>query len=273
MAGLTLVMMLPCALFTSLCSAQNATWGEQAASAVLENKALSELGTAALPAYKAKQMAWPSKAELASSEAAVAPELVDQCVTVLKQLTKEDSLPQDLPKHLVALKKWGLYRNASEQKEPVDVFLVRFTKGHYTVQIQEFNHLVVLTIADNNLAAKASPDLKKFVTGIAQEFLNGKLAPDAQKDMFEFNSRSSANGSALTSFVWAPPSIVSFEDGKKKLDMDAAKALGTYEIDADTDGRFVSFEIHKYKGGPASPRADVNRFDAPAKELSTIGTK
>jgi len=131
----------------------------------------------------------------------------------------------------------------------------------------------VIAVADENRADKAATDLKEFVLNVAKQTLNIKLFPDPQKDqknMFEYGAMVTNDDGRMVHFVWAPPSIVSYVDnGRKRIDLDAAgKQIGTYHVEAETDGRFVRFVIRKYLGGSGDPAPDVNRFDPAATERS-----
>jgi hypothetical protein len=64
---------------------------------------------------------------------------------------------------------------------------------------------------------------------------------------------------------WNPPSIVSHDQaGMRLLDTARAAQIGTFHINADTNGAFVRFEVLKSPdGGPAMTRDPyVRRFAA-----------
>ena len=246
--------------------AQDVTWNDEAESVLFEKNMLATMGNQAMPGWKRMQLIWPSQNDIALHNVRGSSEMLADLTGWLQRLMKADAVPENAAEHAIAMKKWGLYRPEIEQG-PLDVFIMRFERADHTVQILDFNHIMVIAIADENRADKAATDLKEFVLNVAKQTLNIKLLPDPQKNMHGGEPRKDGR---MVHFVWAPPSIVSYVDnGRKRIDLDAAdKQIGTYHVEAETDGRFVRFVIRKYRGGSGDPAPDVNRFDPAATERS-----
>lgn len=247
---------------------QTTKWNEEAVNAALDKETLAKLGEA-FPAWKIKQITWPSVTELSSASVTVDDEIRTSCVRWLRKFLKEEQLPADIDKHLVPMKNWGVFRKASEQKQLCDVFLVRFTKGQgpYVIHIQESSFNVVIGIADKRIVKKKpKAGHKDLVLQTAAGVLHKDLVPDPAKDLFQRKPKAARDGGTISGLIWRPPSVVGKDkEGRGFVKTDVAAKIGTFEIYADTDGAFVRFHIVKsVSGGPRLVRDPyVQRFSPP----------
>ncbi|MBN1506836.1 MAG: hypothetical protein JW955_08320 [Sedimentisphaerales bacterium] len=268
--GVAIAGMLCLLVLADTPAAQDIKWDHEVESAVLEKNALAAIGTKAAPAWKQAQMLWPSSQDIASHSVASTPDVRANLNGWLKRVFREGALPDSAAEHAIAMRRWGLYRAESEQKNRVDVFVIRFKTTRHSVQLQDFNHVIVVTVADEDRADDAAKELKPFVQTMAQQYLSTPLVPDPSKDLFEYGAGETDTGNRITHFVWAPPSTVSRdEEGKKCISMETAAQLGTYHIEAETDGRFVRFVIRKYLGGTGDPSPEADRFAPRAADDAT----
>jgi len=269
-------MLIVVAVFAahSMCSVTPGTpeeqatkWNEKATSVVLAKEAMAKLGEP-FPAWKIKQATWPSVTELSSASVTVDDEIRTSCVRWLRKFLKEEQLPADIDKHLVPMKNWGVFRKASEQKQLCDVFLVRFTKrqGPYVIHIQESSFNVVISIADERIVKKKpKAGHKDLVLQTAAGVLHKDLVPDPAKDLFQRKPKATRDGGTISGLIWCPPSAVGKDKkGRKSISTHVTAKIGTFQIEADTDGRFVRFDIKKAGGGPRLVRDPyVQRFSPP----------
>jgi hypothetical protein len=235
-------------------------WNENAVGAVLTKDELGKLGSGC-PSWRIKQMIWPSATEIRVASFEVDSKLKSSCMGWLKKFIKSEYLPEDLNKHLVAMKNWGLITKESEQKRLCDVFVVRFKKGSYVVHIQESLCNVVISVSDETLARDAKTDKKESAMGTAVLFLSDKLMPDPNSEdvhVFEFTDKENK----ITRISWLVKDIIGTrKDGTKYTDLEKAWEIGTTYVEGETDGRFVKFEIWKEtKGKRAFPDPYLERF-------------
>jgi hypothetical protein len=159
-------------------------------------------------------------------------------------------VPADLDRHLLAMKGWGLISEQSEQKRLCDVFISRFKKGPYVVHIQESPYNVVLSVVDESLRGGANTDHQKFATALAGLVFKEQLNPDHKSDLQVLENVSKET--KITRLVWLTKSVGTTDSsGKKCADLSKAEENGAITVQAETDGRFVRFEVIKYAGGPA----------------------
>lgn len=252
---------------------QTTKWNEEAVNAALDKETLAKLGEP-FPAWKIKQVTWPSVTELSSASVTVDDEIRTSCVRWLRKFLKEEQLPADIDKHLVAMKNWGVFTKASEQKRLCDVFLVRFTKGPYIIHIQESSFNVVIGIADKRIVKKKpKADHKDLVLQTAAVILHKDIVSDPAKGLFERKPKATRDGSTITGLIWRPPSVV-YRDkkGRRNIRMDVAAKIGTFRIEAETDGGFVRFDIVKAVRGPVSTYDPyMQRFPKPKEPVGIRG--
>lgn len=245
---------------------QETKWNEKAASVALDKETLAKLGDP-FPEWKIKQATWPSVTELSSASVTVDDEIRISCIRWLRKFLKEENLPADIDKHLVAMKNWGVFTKASEQKRLCDVFIVRFTKGPYVIHIQESPFNVVISIADGRIVKKKpKADHKDLILQTAAEVMNKDILPDPAKGLYERKTKAARDGGTISGLVWRPPSVVGKDkEGRGFIKTDVASKIGTFEIYADTDGAFIRFDIVKSAGvGPMLVRDPyVQRFSPP----------
>jgi hypothetical protein len=171
----------------------------------------------------------------------------------LNKYVRIDTLPKDALKMLVPMKNWGLIRKESEQVHRCDVFLLRFEKDQHVVNIQESPYNVVIAVSDERLAKTPSREHKDFVVKTAAAFLQNTLLPDPEREPVRVVERTGYNGTRLTRVSWQLPSVVyRDQQGRKLLSTTKASEIGACQVDADTDGRFVRFDIVKFPKGPRS---------------------
>ena len=246
-------VLLMCSVIAVTSKEQTTKWNEKATHPALDKETLAKLGEA-FPAWKIKQITWPSVTEISSASTTVDDEVRTSCIRWIKKFLKEEQLPSDIDKHLVAMKNWGVFTKASEQKRLCDVFLVRFTKDPYVIHIQESSYNVVIGIADKRIVKKKpKAGHKDLVLQTAAAVLHKNLVPDPAKDLFQRKPKATDDGGTISGLTWQPPSVV-YRDkkGRRVVKTDVAAKIGTFEIYADTDGAFVRFDIIKFVRGPVS---------------------
>ncbi len=221
-------------------------WNSDARSQTLNGDVLSKL-TDVLPSWKAKQMIWPSIKEVNVSSVVADQEVKASCINWLKKFFADEYLPLDIETHLISMKNWGLIREESEQKRLCDVFVVRFTKGTHTVHIQESPYNVVISFADDTGLKKERIDHEQFALDTAKLILKGQMYPDPNSDIHTFEIV--RGGIKISRIVWLTKSVGTTDrNGKKTADLRRAGENGAVGIEAETDGRFVRFEIIKCPG-------------------------
>jgi hypothetical protein len=238
---------------------QSVQWNESAKSVVLNRDELHKLRDA-LPTWKIKQMAWPSSEELISAVTAVDGKLKDDCVSWIAKFIDNNQLPKDLRVHLVAMKEWGLIRKQSEQKRLCDVFITRFRKGPYTIHLQESPANVVVVIGHENLLLTDDIDHKSLIFETAYLFLKEELRPEPKsKRLHVYKETHEKN--EITRVTWQIESaLIEDEKGNTLLDLSKAAKVGTWHVEAETNGKYVRFNIEKETEDPVSPDPYVERF-------------
>ncbi len=240
--------------------AQVLRWNESARSSILNRSELAKQSDA-LPAWKMKQMVWPSPEELSSSAVAVNDDLKDECVAWLTRFLDTGQAPADIREHLVAMRAWGSIREESKQKRPCDVFITRFQKGSQTVHIQESPANVVITVASEAPTPAVQASHKDLLFDTAAHLLKEGLRPNPRSESLHLTSED-RGGIAITKADWVPESVAAEDpQGRKVLDGAQAQTLGTWSLKAETDGRYVRFIIHKYVGS-VPPDPYIERFAA-----------
>ena len=176
----------------------------------------------------------------------------------LAKFIKKEQVPRNLDKHLIAMKDWGLIRKESEQKRLCDVFVARYKKTHYVVHIQESPYNVIVAVADERLASYARSDYKDMIIETAKSILNEQLEPDINSDFHLFK----LDDLKIRRAVWLTKDVSTTDkDGKKCANITKAVKNGAISVEAETDGRFVKFEIVKCVKGPrAYPEPYKKRF-------------
>lgn len=240
-----------CSVTAETSKEQTTKWNEKVTNPTLDKDTLAKLGEA-FPAWKIKQTTWPSVIEISSASTTVNGEVKVSCIRWLKKFLKVEQLPADIDNHLVPMKNWGVFGKASKQKRLCDVFLVRFTKGPYIIHIQESSFNVVISIVDKRIAKKKpKADHKNLVLQTAAVILHNDLVPDPAKDLFQPKPKTTRDGGTMSKLIWSPPSAVDKDkEGRRIINTDVAAKIGTFEINAETDGGFVRFDIIKAARGP-----------------------
>lgn len=219
-------------------------WNETAQGQVMNNNELVKLGDA-FPTWEIKQITWPSASEINTKRVTVDPNLTAQCMGWLSKFIKREQLPIDLDKKLVAMKEWGVIGKESEQKCLCDVFITRFKKDSMVVQIQESPSNVVIAFSNEQLMDTPAENHKNLVVEAANLLLNSNLKPPVSSEnlhVFEIVK----DGQTVTRVSWGIESVkVIDKDGKKCIDLHKAGEIGTTSVEAETDGRFVKFDIRK----------------------------
>ena len=226
-------------------------WNSYSQSQILEKEQLNSLGNALQP-WQIKQMTWPNAEEISASSVDVDNNLKLSCKKWLEKFISKNYLPNELENNLIPMKNWGLISKVSEQKRLCDVFITRYSKNNYTVHIQESPYNIVVSVADERITKDPNADHKKLVIDIANMLLNENLKPDPNSEnlhiyeMFYY-------GYKITRLTWFIDSvIVKDRDGNKCKDLTKASKVGTSNVKAETNGRFVRFEFIKETGSKAA---------------------
>jgi hypothetical protein len=149
------------------------------------------------------------------------------------------------------MKNWGLIRKESEQKRLCDVFIARFKKASHVIHIQESPYNVVIGIAHERMPIDARADHKDLVIETATLILNEALQPDRNSDLHIFEIV--RDGSKINRLVWLTKGVgTTDKDAKKCANLTNASKNGAVHVEAETDGRFVKFDIIKCVEGPKS---------------------
>jgi hypothetical protein len=238
---------------------QEIQWNESAISTVLNKNELTKLGRA-FPAWKIKQSTWPSVTELGAKKITVDEKLNVSCIRWQEKFITTEYLPGDVNEHLVAMKNWGLIMKESEQKRLCDVFITRFRKALYTIHIQESPYNVVITVVDDRAAIGTWVDQKDMVFKTGGAILKEELKPDPKSARL-FTSEVVRDEHKISKVTWSLESVIRKYKGQDVVDVAKACEIGTTSVEAETDGRFVRFEIRKEVGG-RGPDPYVERFDA-----------
>jgi hypothetical protein len=234
---------------------------------MLNRDELAKLGRV-LPGWKIKQCTWPGGKEISAKRVKVDERLKLSCMGWLRKFMDSEQLPEDFARHLIAMKNWGLIRKESEQKRLCDVFVARFKKDHYVVHIQESPYNVVIAVADERPANAGAPDHKNLVVRIGGIFLNEVLRPNPKSENLHVSQRE-ADGRKMSKVVWLiDPVATTDEKGRTCGNPLKAREIGASVVRAETDGKFVRFDITKrIKGARGHPDPYLERFK-PAKSRS-----
>ena len=235
-------------------------WNERAMSRILNGDQLSKLTevNSKFGASRIRQITWPTSSEVASKSVPASEALREACMKWLRKFVKQDYLLADLPKNLVAMKNWGPTGRDSGQSG-LDAFIVRFAKGSHTIQIYESPGSIIVAVADEQLGDKPRTDHRDWALEVAALLLNEALKPEPDlKDVHV--SESVSEGRKLSRISWLVGSVT-VRKGKRRLTngIEAAR-VGASSVEAETDGRFVVFIIHKVTQGPTEPDPHTPRF-------------
>jgi len=223
-------------------------WNELAQSQILDNTELLKL-VDAFPAWQMKQITWPSASEIGAKKVAVDPNLTASCIGWFTKFIKTNQLPSDLSKHLIPMKEWGLISKESEQRRLCDIFIVRYKMEDYLIHIQESPCNVIIAVADERLAKSPRTDHKSLVIEMAQAILSDSLKPNSDPKFFHVDKIGQQG--KISRISWTPEKVgVIDKNGKTCILSDEAWKIGTAGVEAETDGRFVKFEIFKTTKGP-----------------------
>jgi hypothetical protein len=240
---------------------QEVRWNTNARSAILNKDALTS--QAVLLPWKIAQMTWPPESEITACSVRAPAEAQAAGMGWIRRFVRQEFLPADLESHLVAMKDWGLIRERTQQKRCCDVFIARFNKGPLVAHIQESPYNVVICVADERLSNAAAANQKGFVLEMAKQLLSEGLQPASQSDVSAYGDPSV--GEKTAKFSWPTTSVRTTDsNGKRCISYVQAQKNGAIHARAETDGRFIRFEIIKYAGGPAIfSDPYVKRFQAP----------
>jgi len=226
-------------------------WNDDAQAEVLTPSGLARLRRR-FPAWKVQQITWPSEDEIRSHAGVASQYDTDSCVEWLAMFLNDDYLPAALKEHLVPMRQWGLVHGdqADQGGRLCDVFIVRFEKTRYVIHIQDSPSNVVIAVEDKTRREKPAPDHEAFVIRTAKASLREPLLPGYPAPI--------VRGRAITTVSWNPPSVVtSVGPGyRRTISSLRTREVGTALVIADTDGRFVRFQMTKDFGGPR-PRRKV----------------
>jgi hypothetical protein len=234
-------------------------WNGMAESQIMDNNELAKLGSV-FPTWKIKQITWPSSSKINSNKVIVDPNLVVSCMGWLTKFMSKEQLPANLDKNLIAMKDFGLITKESEQKRLCDVFIARFKKGPYVIHIQESPCNIVIAMADERLVSDPRIDHKNLVIEMATLILNGTLKPNPDSEdlhVFELVR----DNQKISRVSWLIESAATLKNGRKVIDDAKSCEIGASHVEAETNGRFVKFDIPKVIKGPREcPDCYVKRF-------------
>ena len=221
-------------------------WNGRANSRIIGNEELAQME---LPSWKARQMVWPGASEVESKSVSVDDGVKGECKEWIAKFVAKDFLPDDWERHLTAMKNWGLIRQRSKQEKLCDVFLLRFKKGRSLVHLQESGYDVVITVTDELSIDEGHSDLKAFVLETADTILADPMKPDATSAVRVFERGGPEKRMARV--IWYTKAVQHVDEtGRRILSLIEAEKNGAIAVDVETDGRFISFHIVKYGGGP-----------------------
>jgi hypothetical protein len=234
-------------------------WNERAASQVLNRKSLEGL-TPVTPRWKVRQMVWPPEAELRPKRADATDKQRSECMQWLAKYLNATQIPPGLENHLVALQEWDAWDD-HDIKETTDVFLVRIQKGPQVIQIEETLSTVVIIVGNDRLATQRRSDHAQFVGEVSASLLQEPLRPILSSSRFyATNLGAGKDGTKISRVSWPIESVlVRDANGKEAMSHAKAVEVGTVSVEAETDGRFVRFELRKHVDAPGV-RPFVRRF-------------
>lgn len=244
------------------------TWNEAAANGVIQKESLAKLSPE-LPEWKIKQMAWPTPAEIAAHKAEASREEIDAAVAAISKVMNTAYIPADLAAHITAMKAWGTHDEPARQERLMDAFVVRYSMEGQTVQIQESPCNIVITVAPEARDQAPAANKEQYILDVAGKVLNPQVAPDPASPTY-FNT-AAKESPVIKRVGWIPAAAVVQSDPETKTFGTSWKktvALGISDGAADSDGRFVRFDLLKPSPGPKRgyPDPNVERFSkAPAK--------
>jgi len=260
--GLIFAIFVSDVCFIQAADVSSVQWNAMAQSQILNRAELSKLGDA-FPAWKIKQAVWPDDSEINLSKTPVDPNLNASCVEWLKKFVNNKQLPVSLDKMLIPMKGWGVIRKESEQKRLCDVFIVRYKKDDKTIQIQESPYNIIVMVADDRLGKSPNANHQDLIIETAQSILNESLKPNLASRFFHANEIGK-----ITMITWVLKGVAVIDgEGKTCISLSEAGKIGATRVEAETDGRFVRFDIVK------NPGAVKNAYYDPYKERFSSSSK
>lgn len=229
-------------------------WNQEASSAALTPEALSE----GVPAWQKAQMLWPSADDIKRHGVPATEKDRAEALAWIKKYIRPEYLPSNVADNMVAMKQWGVALDTEKETRRADVFLVRYVCQGLVIQMQESNSNVVLTVAASGPAGTAA-DPKQFVLDTGTKILKDGLMFGPSDKVFTRADKGTA--STITRLSWSPPAtVVTDENGSRGVSSLKGGELGTSSISANTNGRFIRFDILKNDGGPSMINPFVKRF-------------
>jgi hypothetical protein len=239
-------------------------WNKESHSRILDDQVLSKPGTGVTP-WKVRSMVWPSDTEISAASVSCSTAIKAEAAGWIRRFVRREYTPADLEAHMIAMRAWGrLFDKESEKL--ADVFIVRYRTGSSVIHIQESPYDVVVSIADDESDGKPRPvaERRAFVLETAVKVLDPNLLTDGKSGFYEARRGADSGTSVTSAFQWSPPSITGMDaKGQKIRDTLTASRIGAFSIKAETDGRFVRFDISKSpEAGPRLYRDPyVQRFE------------
>lgn len=231
-------------------------WNELAASRILKPEYVRKLGSG-YEAWKWRQITWPAEEDVQAKRVEVSEPVKDECLRWLKRFVKPEKLPSEIADSLLPLRRWGVVGPSDPASGACDVFVVRYYDGRYVVHMQESPYNVVLAISDEATTDKPRLDREAFVLEVAAGFLMAALQPDGPDAVRVFQIPDRKEG--LTRVIWATQHVeTSSPEGQRAATLDQAQKNGAIRVRAETDGRFVRFDIVKCLPGP---HADADPYE------------
>jgi len=216
---------------------------------IVSEQARAELQEVLEP-HQLFSLGWPSAEEIGRYTCAVPDRVRDDCVTYLEKALNPTVVPEDLASRLVPMKRWGRPNKHYVENGGSDVFIARFEKGGYRIQITENEYnVVVVASVEGDEAVEPDPAARK---GFAYDMAKALLAPGAlARDLSEMRVSEKGSTDRIRMGGWMPAiNIVERREGS---------SVGTARIGPDTiavfvgymtNGEFVRFEMLRSGSGP-----------------------
>lgn len=199
-----------------------------------------------LPKWKIKQMVWPSDDEIQKYSVAVEAKVKESCMQWLNKFLYKDWIPSDMQNRLIAMKRWGVFKEESTPQQLCDVFIVCIQQGHDIVRIQESPYNVVITFIDDRYVEQPRSDGKEYMIQAANRILQESLRPNPESDAFHVTENIRKEGIS-TRIIWTLDAVIKERrpDGVMWISSKLAAKIGTSGVRAETNGTFVRFSITK----------------------------
>ena len=233
--------------------AEQVSWNAQVSAGVLSTDSLLEVAES-LPAWKARQMTWPGPQEIETYSVEPGYQKRAECVKWLRKFLKPECIPDGIHDHLVAMKQWGQVWEKKDPSKASDAFIVRYRLRGLVFQIFETPFNVVVTAGGAQVEEPVA-DHKQFILDAMRTVLREGLYTEGNTRAFTVMKGASPQ-SPVTSVCWTPDYCITNYGPGSVWSVSGVKVaeIGARSIDADSDGRFVRFDIRKDEDGAGTFR-------------------